>query len=249
MLIFFPSFDGDINITFDTGLSIIIPNNQLVTLEPSLHSDGTITTNESTRVVLMSEGARDRITSLGKPLLSAAYLMVTQDTEPPALTMWKSSNNATNDFAAVDGDGNICTSSGFIGSVVQNPKDPDTTSSSVSNASASSNPNAPSQNGHILSAGATAGIAVGAVVAVLLIGGAIFYILRNRRRRRNALAARDRSSNAGAELKHGWSKAELPGHDGVRINGAVSNGQAELPGGQLEPRELQSDSYPRYELD
>lgn len=132
---------------------------------------------------------------------------------------------------------------------MQTPKTPDATNIGVFNANTLS---FPPQKSHSLSTGVMAGIAVGviAAVALLSIGGAVFYILRSRRYPSFILPTKGSGPSATTELQNSWShyggmtlKAELPGSDGVEMNKVIPQeilkiSRTELPGEDLEPKEL-----------
>lgn len=169
----------------DSGLSVRIPNDQLVV--PDLKIDptsGALIANASTPELVLnaiqSVNAND-LPQLGRQFLTAAYLMVNQDANQ--FTLWEANPTANEDFVAVDVDNGVVDS--FCAASVASP-------SATSAKSAVATSTGPAQNNsNGLSSGAIAGIAVGSIAVVAaIVGILIFFLIKRRKTGSGALPTR-----------------------------------------------------------
>ena len=96
-------YGGSLYVTLSSGLRVTIPNDQLVTPDYTIAEDGATTFSDNTRVVkiraLQSDNAED-MPILGVPFLTAAYLLVNQDTS--TFTIWQSNATSETELVAID---------------------------------------------------------------------------------------------------------------------------------------------------
>ncbi|KAB8349635.1 hypothetical protein FH972_023654 [Carpinus fangiana] len=207
-------YQGDLTITLSSGLSVRVPNSQLVTPDFSLANDGTITANESTaeiRVNVLQDGNANDLTMLGRPFLSAAYLMVNHDEK--TFTLWKTNPTTDEDLVAISSTSG-CTTEGL-----QTPSQ-----------------QASDNNGMALSTGAIAGIAVGAAVVVLAVLGAIAFFALRRRKRQGQGAPSYGYKTAPSEIgepvsKHGAEadSYEVPHSESYELSGHSKPTELDVP--------------------
>lgn len=79
------NYDGDMTIDLSTGLSVRIPNDQIITPHVDYDRNGSRVFNDSERDMLMTGLSQNTIT-LGRYFLTSAYLMVDYDSNQ--FTMW-----------------------------------------------------------------------------------------------------------------------------------------------------------------
>ena len=133
----------------DSGLSVRIPNDQLIVPDRTISSSGEITANASSPNLVINPikeiNANDQL-HLGRQFLSAAYVMLNEDSS--SFTLWKANPTLKEYLMAVD-----------------KRNDPIHSNCSVHVTSSSESK---------LSKGAIAGIAVAALAAVLIIALAAY---------------------------------------------------------------------------
>ncbi|KAI0893467.1 acid protease [Annulohypoxylon nitens] len=146
--------DGDLTISISSGLEIRVPSDQFLIPFMDMDDKGTRFTDDQRQELLIGETQLSPKTAiLGRYFLRAAYLMV--DPDDNSFTLWQA--NPTTDSNLVNTGTTKCgnTSSG--------------TGSQV--------PQAPSR----LSGGSSAGIVIGVIAGVAIIGlGVLFYLRRTR---------------------------------------------------------------------
>lgn len=160
---------------FDSGLSVRIPNDQLIvpnlTIEPQT---GQLLANSSDPELVLNAiqqvNAGD-LPQLGRQFLSSAYLMVNQDADE--FTLWTANPTANEDLVAVD----------THNRVVEEFCSPTTPGGSAPTGSSPGGPGngIPGQSSAKLSGGAIAGIAIGAVAVIAIVGGLIFWCITRRK--------------------------------------------------------------------
>ncbi|KAI1104485.1 acid protease [Jackrogersella minutella] len=154
------AFDGDMTISLSTGLDIRVPNSQYLVPYVDIDRNGSRIFNTSERELLIS-AVSDTSATLGRYFLTAAYLMV--DLDANTFTLWQA--NPTSDSKLVSR----------------------TTESECGNKTSSSSDVLPSSHSQApqvasgLSKGSIAGIVVGVVAGLAILGlGILFYIRRAR---------------------------------------------------------------------
>jgi hypothetical protein len=178
-------YQGDLTVTFDSGLSIRIPNSVLV--NPDLYIDktsGALATNNSALELLINSAQNINANDLpiiGRQFFSAAYVMLNQDSN--SFTLWEANPTTNTDLVAVD-ENNAPVAQWCSDNTTQTPTNMTT-----------SPPPPPRQSGRRLSGGAIAGIVVGTAVGVgILIGAALYFLLCGRRSKRSTTMAAVRRS-------------------------------------------------------
>lgn len=198
------SYDGDMTIKFQTGLSIRIPNSQLVV--PHTYVDqttGIIDVNFTVPDVVidpLQDVEAKKMAHLGWNFLSSAYVHVNQDAGE--FYLWAANPTADQDLVAVDSTGKDVTSFCAGGG---------TTATAAPES-------APPTGKRSLKAGAIAGIVIGSILGAGILGGLAFWLLR----RRGVSAAEDvpppvEENNAAPNVVGGsdW-KHELQGQENGR---------------------------------
>jgi hypothetical protein len=94
------SFDGDATFVLSTGLSIRVPNNQLITPHISMDRSGARIIEED-KPELLFGGVGNQPTTLGRYFLTAAYLMVNHDAH--TFTMWQANPTSKSNLVPVVG--------------------------------------------------------------------------------------------------------------------------------------------------
>ncbi|KAK3291752.1 aspartic peptidase domain-containing protein [Chaetomium fimeti] len=215
-------YNGDMTIKFVSGLSVRVPNDLLVVPETDIdRSTGVIKTDPSGPNLLinsMQDINSNDMAALGTTFLSAAYLMVNQDTD--RFTLWAANPTTESDLVAVDETGADVTATTCTASASATPSSRggsggdgdggEGTSDSGGGSSESASPNAPSpQEGSSVPAalptGLIAGVAVGAVVAGGLIAAAVFWLLRRRKKKAAAAAA---AATAASATDGSWNSGD-----------------------------------------
>lgn len=176
-------YTGDLTIKFQSGLSVRIPNDQLVVPDRYVASNGTIyhTENYTTTLLAIQDVNANDMSILGRPFLSAAQLFFNGDTN--LYTLWEANTTTDIDLVAIDDTNRVVstdcseasgTDAATTTASYLSPSDGSSTGSSASaSASASSK----------LSSGSIAGIAVGSIAGVALIVGAVLFFLRRGRKK------------------------------------------------------------------
>ncbi|CAK7214107.1 hypothetical protein SEUCBS140593_002071 [Sporothrix eucalyptigena] len=169
----FEPYAGDLTITLQSGLSVRIPNKQLVQPHTSIdQSTGAILVNNTAPDLLidsLQNTQATKLAQLGWQFFSAAYLLVNQDAHE--FTLWEANPTGAEDLVAVDETGaeitNFCASSSGSNS---------TTAGGGNRVGATSNSTATR-----LSTGVIVGAAVAGVAFVGFIVGLLIWWLRQRR--------------------------------------------------------------------
>lgn len=180
----FYSFDGEITLSFSSGLTVTVPNAQYIGADVTIDQDtGTLEANSSAPSIaidaLQSTNSGDML-HIGRHFFSAAYVSASYDTG--IFTMWPAKVTTTTNLVALDSDGNevdtFCLTSEHGTSTVTaaaGTDAPTATADSKTTGSpvrASTTPRNP--------VGAIAGGVVGGVAALALLGLAV--CLRRRRK-------------------------------------------------------------------
>ncbi|KEZ39510.1 putative Aspartic-type endopeptidase [Scedosporium apiospermum] len=184
-------YRGDLTFTLQSGLSIRIPNDQLVVPELTIDCDtGALHRNSSAQnlVILPPQDDNENdISQLGRQFLSSAYVMANLDAGE--FTIWESNPTSNEDLVAIDTNGTEV--SDFCAATT-----PDPASGETSPDSASSEGSVEQKDGSkSMTPVIIAGIAVSGFVFLAGVGAALFCLLRHwkRRRRRERAAAVDSS--------------------------------------------------------
>lgn len=240
-------YNGDLTMKLQSGLSIRIPNHQLV--QPSRkinNSTGQLYNDGRGRVLAVKKLEGPNLPTLGKQFLAAAYLMVNEDTQN--FTIWAAKPNDQQDLVAVGEDGTEATEFCDSNEGTTDQNEPPADSGGNGTLSEPENTGGTNQSGNSsttesdgdLSKGAIAGIAVGvvAVVAIIAIVGFILY-----RRRRNK-AAKAKGPQHYHELTEGRQQA--PELTGSKI--PPTYGKHELADSPIVLQELDNTAIQKHEL-
>lgn len=224
------SFFGNFVLEIDSSISITIPNSQILTPEISVRNDGTLAANYSVDTLLINSiqqvNAND-LPILGRQFLSAAMVMVNQDTN--MFTLWQASPSDKQSLVAVDAKGvsssSVCASSGSSNN--------STTAGNTSSNSASSSSSTP--------IGAIVGGVIGGLALLALLAGLVWFLLRRRKSKARAAAQEQQqaalAAGAGASPTYmygGEPKPPLVASDPNQIH--------EVPGAR-EPAEMPASQF------
>jgi len=164
------SYQGDMTIRFQTGLSIRIPNNQIVAPHTGVNmTTGFIDVNPASpdlTIDSLQDVEATKMAHLGWGFLSSAYVHVNQDAGQ--FYLWAANPTADQDLVAVDATGN------------------DVTSFCAANSPATTS--APPTSASPTSTATIAGAVAGSVVGVAAVGGLACWLFK---RRRSAAAAKN----------------------------------------------------------
>ncbi|KAM3543902.1 hypothetical protein ARSEF1564_003239 [Beauveria bassiana] len=186
-------FDGDMTVHFEGGLQIAIPNRLLIVPETKIVDSGDIVSNSSSQVILidsLQDVTSKSMPKLGRNFFSLAYLQSNQDSGQ--YSIWQLNPTPNEDLVVVD-EKNALLRGGRA-------------CPAGATTAPSSQPSSPSQQGgqdsKPLSTAAIAGIAVGAVAVLALLGGLAWFLLRKRKARAAAAEAEaaEARSRAAREL-------------------------------------------------
>jgi hypothetical protein len=97
------SYTGDLTIKLDSGLQVRIPNNQLIVPDRNISPSGEIIANASSPNIVINPikeiNANDQL-HLGRQFLSAAYVMINEDSS--SFTLWKANPTLKSYVMGVD---------------------------------------------------------------------------------------------------------------------------------------------------
>ncbi|PVH70383.1 acid protease [Cadophora sp. DSE1049] len=178
-------YGGDLTIKLDSGLSVRVPNDQLVVPDVSIDpTSGALIANASTPELVLnaiqSVNAND-LPQLGRQFLTAAYLMVNQDANQ--FTLWEANPTANEDLVAVD------VNNGVVDSFCAASAASSSTASAKPGVATSTGP--AQNNSNRLSSGAIAGIAAGSVAIIAaIVGFLIFFLIKRRKAGSDSYATR-----------------------------------------------------------
>ncbi|KAM0132661.1 hypothetical protein ACHAP3_006331 [Botrytis cinerea] len=173
-------FQGDLSIKLSSGLEVTIPNSQFMPPFVTIERNGSRVFNQSEREFLYGVTS-DQPSTLGRYFLTAAYLMVNHDEN--TFTLWQANpSTATNLVPTITKDtaescANVTTNGTVVvnGTLTTEPGASDTAGAIQPETDAKSD----KQTG--LSHGALAGIAVGVVLAVVILAGIAWSMLRKKK--------------------------------------------------------------------
>lgn len=176
------SYQGDLSIYLSSGLTIRIPNNQLVVPDSYIASNGAYMANYTTREVLVNSlqdvNTKD-LPILGRAFLTSAYLMVNQD--EGTFTLWSAKATTDQDLVGV-GNGTSCvplaaSNTATPSSPLLSPLPPTATSPATLQPKAGSTTNG-------MTPGEQAGTAVGVILGItVVLAPAIFFCYRRKKKR------------------------------------------------------------------
>lgn len=176
-------YTGDLTIKLQSGLNVRIPNDQLIV--PDRYSDSktgqwVVNSTDPTIVInpIQDINGND-LSQLGRQFLSAAYLMVNEETGQ--FSLWAANPTLDEDLAAFDADGkeadSICPTTSSTNTTAPQPDALTATASNKGPAKAASGG---------LSTGAIAGIVIAAVAVIALASGLGVWLSRKKRARKAA---------------------------------------------------------------
>lgn len=192
-------YPGDLAVTLQSGLTVRLPNHQLVVPERTIQPNtGRVVVNGRLPNLVLNPAARPDLSQLGQMFLSAAYLLVNHDAD--TFTLWEAADPTSvgrEEIVGVDGRGGEISSAGGAcrgeGGL------------SSGNGSGGSNSS--------VSAGVIAGSVLASLVGVGVMAGGVWFFLRRRRRRRVSEmdSGREYGDGSGLGALHG-GRPELPGY-------------------------------------
>ncbi|EGE80593.2 hypothetical protein BDDG_03534 [Blastomyces dermatitidis ATCC 18188] len=172
------NFRGNLTFTLDSGLSITVPNHQLVLPNTVINRDGHQTFANDSRVIPIHNAGRQGA-SLGQSFLSYVYIHVNNDLK--RFSIWQANPTEETDIV----------------SLAAGSCDPD-----PANDSGSANSDSK------LGRGAIAGIVIGVVAGIALVGLAIWFLIWHKRKR---------TQNQDARLSQAHSQAVMAAESKNRI--------------------------------
>ncbi|KAH6848017.1 aspartic peptidase domain-containing protein [Chaetomium sp. MPI-CAGE-AT-0009] len=225
-------FDGDATFVLSNGLSVRIPNSQLMTPFVSVDRNGSQIIDRSKRELLLS-GVGDNPTTLGRYFFTAAYLMV--DHDAGTFTMWQADPSSRTNLVPVvskPADGGAVRRgvvAGAVEGVMERGAVKGAVVMGVTTASSAST-------------GAIAGGAVGGVAALAALAALVFFLLRRRKKRDSASPPPLPEMASPAQASQGHTG----GADGVYYYKTSRSGLQEAPGTEHAPGELHGVSASSY---
>ncbi|RYP07315.1 hypothetical protein DL765_009192 [Monosporascus sp. GIB2] len=237
-------YRGDMTIKIRDGPAIRIRNSQLVVPERYIEDDGQLVANNS-RSNLVINSLQDinsnDMSVLGRQFLSAAYVMVNQDSRK--FTVWEANPTSVESLVGVNEEGEDVTDWCVSAPVA----------SASENVETQPNQPPPSGGGNLAS-GAIAGIAIGGVAFLAIIIGIAFW----QRRRGKATAAADPRPQSDAPTYQGETTYHTPyqyqKYYEVEANNLSKQGPNQLQGAEVEQipdsqwQQTSPQNEPRYEL-
>ncbi|KAM3507049.1 hypothetical protein MY11210_007316 [Beauveria gryllotalpidicola] len=182
-------YDGDMTVHFEGGLQIAIPNRLLIVPETKIADSGDIVTNSSSQVILidsLQDVTSKSMPKLGRDFFSLAYLQSNQDSGQ--FSIWQVNPTPKEDLVVVD----------EMNALVQGGRACPTGAATAPSSQPSSQSQRGGHDNKALSTAAIAGIAVGAVAVVALLGGLTWFL----RRKRKARAAAEAEAEAAEAKSH-----------------------------------------------
>ncbi|ESZ93554.1 putative aspartic-type endopeptidase [Sclerotinia borealis F-4128] len=211
-------YTGDLTIELDSGISVRIPNDQLVV--PNLtvdHTSGAMIANASQPELVLNAiqaGNSNDLPHLGRQFLTAAYLMLNQDAM--TFTLWQANPTENEDLVAVDVRNNamndFCNSPSTPNNNSANGESGNSSSTSSSSTPANTSTTNNKKSG-TLSTGILIGVAVGSVAVIAFIAGIAAWCILRRRRNKVAAAAAI-AANVSEKHRTGYSQSH---QDQIRI--------------------------------
>ncbi|KAK2749963.1 hypothetical protein FQN55_002681 [Onygenales sp. PD_40] len=199
-------FKGDLTFTLTSGLTVTIPNHQLVLPNVEINKNGDHEIIDDTRVIPIHNSGDYPIPTLGQTFLSAAYLYVNNDRRE--FTLWQANPTKDTDIVGIGGDDAACSTDGG----------PEGVEGAEDEGSAS------------MSTGALAGIVVGAVAGVVLIALGIFFLVRRKQNQGDARAKSHVLAYLGASEE---GKKRIPEMDAGSIVNATLLSTTNSPRGSV----------------
>ncbi|KAF2463043.1 uncharacterized protein BDR25DRAFT_385225 [Lindgomyces ingoldianus] len=224
---------GDLTISLQNGISIRIPNTQLVVPEPLINqTTGAVVQNTSVRNIpinpIQNINEND-LPVIGRLFFSSAMVLVNHDSQE--FTLWQADGKGGGERAQL----RVVDESGGIGDVFcygngsLNGNSTGMPSSMVP--SATSAPALVSHSTARLSGGAVGGIVIGVIVALAVISGICFFLFRKRQRHR----AEAEGKHTEAATIEGMKPPTPPYHSHPNFR----HHPAEMPTGDDEKVELE----------
>ncbi|KAJ4202236.1 hypothetical protein NW767_006195 [Fusarium falciforme] len=222
-----PWYDGDFTIKLNTGLSITIPNNQLIVPERRINENGEIYRNDS-QPLLRINRMQDGLISIGRFFFTSAYLATNEDAGK--FTIWRANPTTNQDLVALDpnnkpvdsqvtctatpqstvsanpdeGDGSNQSNEDEENDESEKDKDKDKDKDKVSETTTAPTPTATHESDTGLPIAAKAGIAAGAGAAGLICISLLVWLIIRRKRR----AVGESDAMSLASVQTGWSRSD-----------------------------------------
>ncbi|KAI1380999.1 acid protease [Hypoxylon crocopeplum] len=233
--------DSDLTISLSTGLDVRIPNDQYLVPYVDIDRNGSRIFNSSRRELLIATLV-ERPPILGRYFLTSAYLMV--DLDSNTFTLWKVNPTPDSELIPVVGSraaGTECGngtyapgSGGSSSNPSQNPQAPQATQTPQ--------PSETTQTTSGLSGGSIAGIVVGTVTGLAVLGLGTFYLRRVCRRPQFAVAPIT-PDFGGGDQANGLSQLQ-PSDNNKQLHSPIH----ELRGSSAALSEVSGQDHFTYEL-
>lgn len=176
-------YDGDLTIALSNGLTIRIPNSQLIVPSEEIARNGSMIT-EPNRMELPINRLGTQPATLGRFFFTSAYLMV--DHEADTFTLWQANPTAKSNLVPISHAKDSCASEATEGGAGDGTSGSDRTGDASGSGSGSGDTNTPGSGDEPASSktpiAAIAGGVVGGVGALAIIGAVAFFLMRRRRR-------------------------------------------------------------------
>ncbi|OCK76877.1 acid protease [Lepidopterella palustris CBS 459.81] len=218
------AYQGDFTITLDSGLSIRVPNSQLVIPDRTISGDGSIASNESVRdymfYSLQDVNAHDT-PRIGRIFFTSAYIFINNDDK--TFTIWEANPTTETNIISVQ-NAQVQKACSVAATSIM-PTSTITVSSAISSPSSSTTQSAAPTSSHI-SGGAIGGIVTGAIVAIGVFGLLLYWLLSKRKRANaiNEAANQNNLPNVGeVQWKPPTPRVEMHGYEPPEV------GEAPLP--------------------
>ncbi|RSL65894.1 hypothetical protein CEP54_004000 [Fusarium duplospermum] len=217
-----PWYDGDFTIKLNTGLTVTIPNNQLIVPERRINEDGEIYRNDSQPLLRINRMESPGLISIDRFFFTAAYLATNEDAGK--FTIWKANPTTEQALVALDPnnkaiDSKVTCTATPVSTVSANPDQGDESNENnedeendqsekdkdkASETATTTTPTATPQSDNGLPIAAIAGIAAGAGAAGLICISLLVWLILRRKRR--AMGESDAMSLASVQT--GWSRTD-----------------------------------------
>ncbi|EAQ84250.1 hypothetical protein CHGG_10654 [Chaetomium globosum CBS 148.51] len=178
-------FDGDLTFVLSSGLRIRVPNNQLIVPRIGYAEDGSRVIDQSQKDLLVYSVTGNQPSTLGRYLVTAAYLMINH--EAGTFTMWQGNPSRKSTLVPVSQTSEQCSpeSSGDgLGTTDNGNMDGGGRGGSSGNSGGQNEPESDPTTETSVSVGTIVGAAVGGAAGLACIVALVVFCLWKRRRQR-----------------------------------------------------------------
>lgn len=176
----FRRYQGSLDVVFDSGLELSIPNELLVVPEKMIDDSGKVQINSSAAAVLIQPTLGDNAADtplIGKQFFSSTYLFVNHDAG--TFTVWQANSTTDTRLVSVGSDCEVI-------KIQETPLTPAPSSSNNPSPEATNSPATASnmeEEGSSLATGVIVGIAVGGAALLAAIAGVIYLCFVRRKKK------------------------------------------------------------------